>query len=111
MSSFSSYGSTTIDAEPMRIVTIGWSGQDAVIALNKVPVAMESFSGDGIETRGVTVEETGTSAAEWSVRLAYTPSGTPYLVVSGDSPSDPTVIAGYFDAPDWLAHPLADLAG
>lgn len=43
------YGSTTIDAEPMRIVTIGWSGQDAVIALNKVPVAMESFSGDGIE--------------------------------------------------------------
>ncbi|MBH5142284.1 iron-siderophore ABC transporter substrate-binding protein [Rhodococcus erythropolis] len=43
------YGSTTIDAEPVRIVTIGWSGQDAVIALNKVPVAMESFSGDGIE--------------------------------------------------------------
>ena len=43
------YGSTAIDAEPMRIVTIGWSGQDAVIALNKVPVAMESFSGDGIE--------------------------------------------------------------
>ncbi|MCZ9634751.1 iron-siderophore ABC transporter substrate-binding protein [Rhodococcus sp. BH5] len=43
------YGSTTIDAEPMRIVTIGWSGQDAVIALNKVPVAMEGFSGDGIE--------------------------------------------------------------
>lgn len=43
------YGSTTIDAEPMRIVTIGWSGQDAVIALNKVPVAMESFSGAGIE--------------------------------------------------------------
>ncbi|MGV0153465.1 iron-siderophore ABC transporter substrate-binding protein [Rhodococcus sp. GB-02] len=43
------YGSTTMDAEPMRIVTIGWSGQDSVIALNKVPVAMESFSGDGIE--------------------------------------------------------------
>ncbi|MBP1050102.1 iron-siderophore ABC transporter substrate-binding protein [Rhodococcus qingshengii] len=43
------YGSTTIDAEPMRIATIGWSGQDSVIALNKVPVAMESFSGDGIE--------------------------------------------------------------
>lgn len=45
----------------------------------------QQFSGDGIETRGVTVDETGTSAAEWSVRLAYTPSGTPYLVVSGDS--------------------------
>ncbi|TSD48725.1 iron-siderophore ABC transporter substrate-binding protein [Rhodococcus sp. KBS0724] len=43
------YGSTTIDTEPMRIVTIGWSGQDSVLALNKVPVAMESFSGDGIE--------------------------------------------------------------
>lgn len=45
----------------------------------------QQFSGDGIETRGVTVDETGTVAAEWSVRLAYTPSGTPYLVVSGDS--------------------------
>ncbi|KJF23235.1 iron-siderophore ABC transporter substrate-binding protein [Rhodococcus sp. AD45-ID] len=43
------YGSTTIDAEPMRIVTIGWSSQDSVLALNKVPVAMESFSGDGVE--------------------------------------------------------------
>lgn len=45
----------------------------------------QQFSGDGIETRGVTVDETGTVAAEWSVRLAYTLSGTPYLVVSGDS--------------------------
>lgn len=45
----------------------------------------EQFSGDGIETRGVTVDETGTVAAEWSVRLAYTLNGTPYLVVSGDT--------------------------
>lgn len=42
-------------------------------------------SGDGIEARGVTVDESGSIAAEWSVRLAYTLNGTPYLVVSGDS--------------------------
>ncbi|MGC0365560.1 iron complex transport system substrate-binding protein [Rhodococcus sp. 27YEA15] len=43
------FGSTTIDSEPMRIVTLGWSSQDAVIALDKVPVAMEKYTGDGIE--------------------------------------------------------------
>lgn len=42
------YGETVIDAEPQRIVTIGWSGQDAVLALGKVPVAVERFTGPGI---------------------------------------------------------------
>lgn len=42
------YGETVIDAEPERIVTIGWSGQDAVLALGKVPVAVERFTGSGI---------------------------------------------------------------
>lgn len=42
------YGETVIDAEPERIVTIGWSGQDAVLALGKVPVAAERFTGSGI---------------------------------------------------------------
>lgn len=43
------YGETTIDTEPQRIVTLGWSGQDAVLALGKVPVAVERFTGPGIE--------------------------------------------------------------
>src|SRR6478609_7836759 len=30
------YGSTTIEAEPQRVVTIGWSSQDAVVAFCKV---------------------------------------------------------------------------
>lgn len=42
------YGSTTVTAEPQRIVTLGWSGQDAVLALGKVPVAVERFTGSGI---------------------------------------------------------------
>lgn len=58
---------------------------DAVESVDCRVSGDEQFSGDGIETRGVTVDETGTVAAEWSVRLAYTLSGTPYLVVSGDS--------------------------
>ncbi|WP_337182665.1 iron-siderophore ABC transporter substrate-binding protein [Shinella sp.] len=36
-------GSTTIPAEPQRIVTLGWSGEDVVIALGKKPVAMTEY--------------------------------------------------------------------
>ncbi len=43
------YGSTTIEAEPQRVVTIGWSSQDAVVAFGKVPVGIERFTGPGIE--------------------------------------------------------------
>lgn len=42
------YGATTIDTEPQRVVTIGWSAQDAVLALGKVPVGIERFTGSGI---------------------------------------------------------------
>lgn len=43
------YGATEFTEQPKRVVTIGWSGQDAVLALGSVPVGMEKFSGDGIE--------------------------------------------------------------
>ena len=41
------WGTTTIPAEPQRIVTWGWSNEDAVIALGKIPVGMpfQSYGG------------------------------------------------------------------
>jgi iron complex transport system substrate-binding protein len=40
------FGSTTITSEPKRIVTIGLTDQDAVLALGKVPVATTNWLGD-----------------------------------------------------------------
>lgn len=34
---------TTIADDPQRIVTLGWSGEDAVLALGKTPVAMTKY--------------------------------------------------------------------
>jgi iron complex transport system substrate-binding protein len=41
------HGETVVPAEPQRIVTWGWSNEDAVIALGKVPVGMpfQSYGG------------------------------------------------------------------
>ncbi|MGP4109516.1 iron-siderophore ABC transporter substrate-binding protein [Streptomyces sp. 4N509B] len=39
------YGSTTIDEEPQRIVTVGLTDQDAVLALGKVPVGVTDWLG------------------------------------------------------------------
>ncbi|MGQ8631991.1 iron-siderophore ABC transporter substrate-binding protein [Agrobacterium sp. DKPNP3] len=36
-------GKTRIEARPERIVTIGWSGEDAVLALGLVPVGMTEY--------------------------------------------------------------------
>lgn len=43
------YGETTIPEKPQRIVTWGWSTQDAVIALGEVPVGIPHFSYGGDE--------------------------------------------------------------
>lgn len=42
------YGETAIAAAPVRIVTIGWMSQDAVLALGQVPVAIpeQKWGGD-----------------------------------------------------------------
>lgn len=37
------FGSTTIDAEPERIVTVGWNDQDFVLALGVVPVSIRDW--------------------------------------------------------------------
>lgn len=42
------YGETTIPSQPTRVVTIGWSTQDACIVLGVVPVAVQKLEwGDG----------------------------------------------------------------
>ncbi len=43
------YGTTTIDAQPVRVMTWGWGTQDAVLDFGIVPVGMPSMSygGDG----------------------------------------------------------------
>jgi iron complex transport system substrate-binding protein len=42
------YGTTTIESAPQRILTIGWSVQDAVIALGQAPIAIpaDTWAGD-----------------------------------------------------------------
>lgn len=37
------YGSTTIASQPQRVVTIGWSTQDACIALGVIPVGIQKL--------------------------------------------------------------------
>lgn len=40
------YGSTTIEAEPQRVVTVGLSDHDVVLALGVVPVGVRKWYGD-----------------------------------------------------------------
>jgi iron complex transport system substrate-binding protein len=48
------WGSTTIEAEPLRVVTWGWGNEDAAIALGVIPVGIpfQSYGGgdNGIQT-------------------------------------------------------------
>src|SRR3546814_8789216 len=44
------FGTTTIEAEPQRIVTWGWASQDAVLALGEIPVGIPHFANGGDET-------------------------------------------------------------
>jgi iron complex transport system substrate-binding protein len=40
------YGSTTIEEEPQRVVTVGFSDHDAVLALGVVPVGLRNWYGE-----------------------------------------------------------------
>ncbi|MBB4095695.1 iron-siderophore ABC transporter substrate-binding protein [Ochrobactrum pecoris] len=37
------FGVTTVKVSPARIITIGWNGEDAVLALGHIPVAMSRY--------------------------------------------------------------------
>lgn len=60
------YGETTISAEPQRIVTWGWSNEDAVIALGKIPVGMpfQSYGGGDNGVHDWIEEALSTAGAE-----------------------------------------------
>jgi len=40
------FGSTTIPAEPKRVVSLGYTDRDAILALGVVPVAIREFTGE-----------------------------------------------------------------
>jgi iron complex transport system substrate-binding protein len=76
------YGETTIPAKPQRIVTWGWAGQDAVIALGEVPV--------GIPYLGYGGGENGTLV--WT-REAVAALGAEFPTVLPDTGREPPVEA------------------
>lgn len=41
------YGSTTVEAQPQRVVVVGWAGSDLAVQLGTVPVAQGTAGGDG----------------------------------------------------------------
>jgi len=45
------YGSTTVEEEPKRIVTIGWSDQDVLLSLGVVPVGAQQITWGGNENK------------------------------------------------------------
>jgi iron complex transport system substrate-binding protein len=79
-------GETTIEAEPERVVTLGWGSSDAAIALGVIPVAIpfDSYAGD----------ENG--VLPWiSEALDEAGAETPTVIPNGDEPAyeaEPDVI-------------------
>jgi iron complex transport system substrate-binding protein len=76
------YGETTIPAKPQRIVTWGWAGQDAVIALGEVPVGIPYFGYGGDEN----------GALVWT-RAAVAALGAEFPTILPDTGREPPVEA------------------
>lgn len=76
------YGTTTIDAEPQRVVTVGYTEQDVVLALGVKPVATRAFLG-GYDYKqrpwaqralgGTTLPEVGTEQIDFEAVAAQRP--------------------------------------
>ncbi|REF00004.1 iron-siderophore ABC transporter substrate-binding protein [Thermomonospora umbrina] len=54
------YGTTEIKSPPKRVVTVGWTDQDAVLALGIKPVGVVEFSGLGMD-----IDKFPWSSAQW----------------------------------------------
>ncbi len=76
------YGETTVPAKPLRIVTWGWAGQDAVIALGEVPVGVPFFGYGGDENGALSWTKDGVAAL-----------GADYPTILPDSGREPPVEA------------------
>ncbi|MDQ0584265.1 hypothetical protein QF030_006443 [Streptomyces rishiriensis] len=85
------FGSTTITSEPVRIVTVGLTGQDAVLAPGKVPVGTTEWLGGYKGAAGPWAEDELGGAAAPTV---LTGTGLPYLSLTLASPPRPHPIRG-----------------
>jgi iron complex transport system substrate-binding protein len=91
------FGSTTVPADPQRVITWGWGSADAAIALGVVPVAMphQSYGGDA---QGV---------LPW-VRAALEDAGKPIPTVLPDG-QEPPLEAIAASMPDVILAPYSGI--
>ena len=64
------YGETTIEQEPKRIATLGWSDQDVVLSLGVVPVGAIQVSWGGNDEMSTPGSTRSSPTSEASSRLA-----------------------------------------
>ncbi|MGX1934684.1 ABC transporter substrate-binding protein [Microbacterium resistens] len=89
------YGTTTVRAQPQRLVVIGWSGADIAIQLGTVPVAQGIAAGgereyypwveDAIEELGAPLPAVDASLERGEVDLEYVLAQRPDLIVAINS--------------------------
>lgn len=91
------YGSTTIEAEPVRVVTWGWGVQDSVLALGVVPVGIPAMN-YGADAEGL---------LEWT-RSALEAAGGEMPTILGDGAQSPNFEAIAMLEPDVI---LAQYSG
>jgi iron complex transport system substrate-binding protein len=85
------YGNTVIDAAPVRVVTIGWSTQDAVISLGIDPVGMP-FNAWGGDADGF-LPWTRTALGDRELPTMLDTTELPYEVIAGLTPD--VILAPY----------------
>jgi len=90
-------GTTTIEAEPQRVVTWGWSAQDVVIDLGVEPVGMPFFAYGGGED----------GILPWT-EAALTEQGMDLPVILPNSPEPPLEAIAAL-APDVIIAPYSGL--
>ena len=89
------YGATTIEAQPQRVVTWGWSSQDAVLDLGIVPVGIPFFS-YGADDEGVLPWTRAAIEASGAAMPAILPEGSgepPFETIAALEPD--VIIAVY----------------